>query len=302
MFPLVHHHDYTITAERRGAGSAFPWNKYALLMDRLRALPSPPTEYDAPIVERAWLEAVHDPAYVEEVLSATVPDHKARRIGFPVTPPLARRVQRTCGGTVAAARLALAHGYAANTAGGSHHAQHDCGAGYCIFNDLAVAARRLLDERVVGHILIVDLDVHQGDGTAALLAGHGDVTTFSMHAERNYPVRKARSTLDVPLPDDCDDDAYLTALAVHLPRLIEDCRPDLILYQAGIDPHEDDKLGRLKMTDDGLAARDSMVAWEARRRGIPLASTLGGGYGADHGVLAARHAASIQTMALTYYR
>jgi len=302
MFPLVHHLDYTISADRRGAGTAFPWNKYSLLMHRLRALPSPPVEHEAPVIERAWLEAVHDPAYVEEVLSANVPDHKARRIGFPVTEALARRVQRTCGGTVAAARLALTHGYAANTAGGSHHAHHDCGAGYCIFNDLAVAARRLLAEGAVRHILIVDLDVHQGDGTAALLAGQGDVTTFSMHADRNYPVRKAQSTLDVALPDGCDDDAYLTALADHLPRLIEACAPDLILYQAGVDPHEEDRLGRLSLTDEGLAARDSMVAWEARRRGIPVASTLGGGYGDDHAVLAARHAAGIQAMAHSYYR
>jgi acetoin utilization deacetylase AcuC-like enzyme len=302
MFPLVHHNDYTIMASGGGAGTHFPWNKYSLLMAQLRGLPQPPVEYEAPVIPRAALEAVHDPAYVEEVLAVRVPPEKARRIGFPITEALARRVQRTCGGTLAAARLALTHGYAANSAGGSHHAQHDCGAGYCIFNDLAVAARDLLDGGAVRHILIVDLDVHQGDGTAAMLAGETGVTTFSMHGERNYPVRKARSTLDIGLPDGCGDARYLDMLERHLPAMIAASAPDLILYQAGVDPHEDDRLGRLSLSDEGLVARDAMVASEARKRGIPLCSTLGGGYGADHAVLARRHAAGIQAMARSYYR
>ncbi|CAN5354708.1 histone deacetylase [soil metagenome] len=299
MFPLVHHLDYTV---RQDGGVAFPWDKYGLVMTALRAGSAPPREHEAPVMPRRWLEAVHDPAYVAQVLSAQVPPATERRIGFPVTAALSRRVQRTTGGTWAAARLALGAGYAANSAGGSHHALHDTGAGYCVFNDLAVAANRLLEEGDARHILIVDLDVHQGDGTASLLAGRGDVTTFSMHAARNFPARKARSTLDVELPDDMGDEAYLDLLDAHLPHLIADSAPDLILYQAGVDPHRDDKLGRLALSDAGLWQRDSLVATLARAHGIPLASVLGGGYGIDQAAVARRHADAMQVMALSYYR
>lgn len=298
MFPLVHHLDYTL---RQTGGAVFPWDKYGAVMDVLRADAFPPVEHEAPLMPRAWLEGMHDPAYVAQVLQAQVPREKERRIGFPVTPSLARRAQRTSGGTWAAAKLALAHGYAANSAGGSHHALHDTGAGYCIFNDLAVAAHRLIDEGDARHILIVDLDVHQGDGTASLLAGRGDVTTFSMHGDRNFPARKARSTLDIGLPDGTGDADYLDLLEAHLPRIAAQCRPDLILYQAGVDAHGDDKLGRLSLSDDGLALRDSLVAAFARARGIPLASVLGGGYGSDPLAVARRHAQAMQVMALTYY-
>jgi acetoin utilization deacetylase AcuC-like enzyme len=299
MFPLVHHLDYTV---RQEGGAVFPWDKYGLVMAALREGASPPTEYPAPIMPRRWLEAVHDPLYVEQVLTANVPKDKARRIGFPMTEALSRRAQRTSGGTWAAARLALKAGYAANSAGGSHHALHDTGAGYCVFNDLAVTANRLLEEGNVARILIVDLDVHQGDGTAALLAGRSDIMTFSMHGESNFPARKARSTLDIGLPDGTGDDAYLDLLDHHLPRLIDDSNPDIILYQAGVDPHVDDRLGRLSLTDEGLCARDSLVASLARSRGIPLASVLGGGYGTDQSAVARRHADAMRIMALSYYR
>jgi len=242
---------------------------------------------------RAWLEAAHAPDYVAEVLAARVPAAKERRIGFPVTARLARRAQLTPGGTWLAARLALVHGYAANSAGGSHHALADTGAGYCVFNDLALAAIRLVAERDVARVLIVDLDVHQGDGTAALTAGRPDIATYSLHAEKNFPARKARSTVDVALPDGTGDAAYLDALAATLPALIDRFAPGLILYQGGVDPHAEDRLGRLALSDAGLAARDRFVAELARTRGIPLASTPGGGYGPDKAVIARRHAATI---------
>jgi acetoin utilization deacetylase AcuC-like enzyme len=298
MFPLVHHEDYAI---RQEVGAAFPWDKYGLVRELLRQDAVPPTEHAPPLMPTSWLKAVHDPDYVDQVLSCTVPPEKARRIGFPVTSSLSRRVQRTTGGTWLAAKLALAYGYAANGAGGSHHALHDSGAGYCVFNDLAVAANRLLAEGDAAHILIVDLDVHQGDGTAALLAGRGDVTTFSMHAEKNFPARKARSTLDIALADGTDDEGYLALLEYHLPPLVAHCRPDLILYQAGVDPHRDDRLGRLALSDEGLAIRDALVASVARNRGIGLASVLGGGYGTDHAAVARRHANAMRIMALSYY-
>ena len=290
---IVHHPGYLTPPPPSGG---FPASKYNLLIEALDALDTPQTRHTPEPMPREWLEAVHDPAYVAEVLAAAVPKEKERRIGFPVTPPLALRAQLTPGGTWLAAKLALEHGYAANTAGGSHHALHDTGAGYCVFNDLALAAHRLLAEGDASRILIVDCDVHQGDGTASLLGGREGVATYSIHAEKNFPARKARSTLDVPLPDDAGDEAYLDALATTLPPLVGQFRPDLILYQGGVDPHADDRLGRLALSDDGLAQRDQFIAQLARRYGIPLASTPGGGYGHDKTVIAARHAATVRVL------
>lgn len=293
MLHIVHHPGYLTPPPPSGG---FPASKYHLLMDALDCLAVPQTRHVAAPMPRAWLEAVHDPAYVGEVIAAAVPPDKTRRIGFPVTQAIAERAQLTPGGTWLAAKLALDHGYAANTAGGSHHALHDTGAGYCVFNDLALAAHRLLAAGDARRVLIVDVDVHQGDGTAALMAGRADAATYSIHAEKNFPARKARSTLDVPLPDGADDKTYLDALAATLPRLIDQARPELILYQGGVDPHRDDQLGRLALTDEGLAERDRFVAALARRLDIPLASMPGGGYGPDKAAIAARHAATITTL------
>ena len=294
MLHVVHHADYAPPPPTRGT---FRFDKYRLVMEELRASDMPLTEHAPQPMPREWLEAVHCPDYVDQVLRAAVPPEKERRIGFPVTDRIAARVRHTNGGTWLAARLAMRHGYAANSAAGSHHALHDTGAGYCVFNDLAVAAHRLLAEGQARRVLVVDLDVHQGDGTASLLAGRADAFTFSMHAERNFPVRKARSGLDVALPDGLGDDGYLAELARHLPGLLDRFAPGLVLYQAGVDPHADDRLGRLALSDAGLAARDTMVLREARSRGIPVASALGGGYGEDPRAVAARHAASMIAMA-----
>jgi acetoin utilization deacetylase AcuC-like enzyme len=303
MFPLVHHQDYSLRQDPDAQGTLrFPWDKYTLVRDMLRADSTPPVEHEAPFMPEEWVKTMHDPDYVDEVLRAEVPPDKERRIGFSVTHALAQRALRTSGGTWMAARLALDRGYAANGAGGSHHALYETGAGYCIFNDLAIAAHRLLAEKRVRHVLIVDLDVHQGDGTASLLAGREDVTTFSMHGEKNFPARKAKSSLDVALPDRTGDDAYIDALEHHLPRLIDACGPDLILYQAGVDVHGEDRLGRLSLTDIGLAARDSFVGGQARKRGVALASALGGGYGDDQYAVARRHADAMRVLAMSYYR
>jgi acetoin utilization deacetylase AcuC-like enzyme len=296
MLHVVHHADYMAPPPERGT---FKFDKYYLVMEALRASGAPVTEHAPEPMPRRWLEEVHDPAYVDEVFRAAVPHDKERRIGFPVTPHIAARVRHTNGGTWLAAQLALEHGYAANSAAGSHHALHGTGAGYCVFNDLAVASNRLIAEGDARRILIVDCDVHQGDGTASLTATRGDIFTLSFHAEKNFPVRKARSDRDVGLADGTDDDGYLEALERHLPEVIERFAPDLVLYQAGVDPHADDKLGRLALSDDGLAARDRFVVREARRRGLPIASALGGGYGSDQRIVAERHAASMLAMAET---
>ena len=276
---------------------SFRFDKYMAVMAALREADYPVCEYAPDPMPRAWLEAVHHPAYVAEVFAAQVPYEKERRIGFPVTPHIAQRVAYTNGGTYLAALLAMRHGYAANSAAGSHHAAYDSGAGYCVFNDIAVTANRLVAEGKVRRILVVDLDVHQGDGTAALMAGRDDVFTFSVHAQKNYPVHKPPSDLDIGLADGTGDTGYLAILAAHLPRLLDDIRPDLVLYQAGVDGHQDDKLGRLALSDEGLLARDRMVIAQARRRDVPVASALGGGYGADPMVVGRRHAASMLAMA-----
>ncbi len=271
----------------------FRFDKYMLVMVALRESGYPLTEHAPPPCPREWLEAVHDPAYVEEVFAAAVPREKERRIGFPVTPRIRDRVRHTNGGTWLAARLAMEHGYAANSAAGSHHALHDTGAGYCVFNDLAVNANRLIAQGDAGRVLIVDCDVHQGDGTASLTAGRDDIFTLSLHAEKNFPVRKARSTRDVALADGMDDDGYLEALVRNLPDILDGFAPDFVFYQAGVDVHRDDKLGRLALTDDGIAARDRYVIDAIRGRGLPVASALGGGYGKDPRPVAERHARSM---------
>ena len=294
MLHVVHHVDYMAPRPERGT---FRFDKYFLVMEALRGSGFAVTEHAPDPCPREWLEAVHDPEYVEQVFTASVPREKERRIGFPVTPHIASRVRHTNGGTWLSAQLAMRHGYAANSAAGSHHALHDTGAGYCVFNDLAVTANRLIAEGDVRRVLIVDCDVHQGDGTASLMAGREDVFTLSFHAEKNFPARKARSTLDVALPDGMGDEDYLAQLERHLPEILDDFASDIVLYQAGVDPHENDKLGRLALTDEGLIRRDRYVLSEARRRKLPVASALGGGYGADQYAVAARHARSMLAMA-----
>lgn len=291
-FPLVHHPGYVAELP---AGHSFPMSKYALFLEALAG-----TDYGSHAPSAApvdWLTAVHDPAYVGAVLDGTLDRAVERRIGFPVTAAVSRRSRLVCGGTWLAARLALQHGFAANAAGGSHHALPSGGAGYCVFNDLAVAGARLLAEGSVRRLLFVDLDVHQGDGTATIFAGREDAPTFSMHAAKNFPVRKARSTRDVELPDGMGDTEYLAVLGDELPALLDAHRPDLVLYQAGVDPHADDLLGRLALSDAGLQRRDAYVVETCRVRGIPVAATLGGGYGADRAAVAARHARGVLAMA-----
>jgi len=288
MIHLVHHPAYVAPAPAR---SQYQWNKNGLVRDLLRAERAGFVWHEPAPMPRDWLEAVHDPEYVAEVLEARVPLHKERRIGFPVTPAVALRAQIVPGGTWLAAQLAQVHGYAANTAGGSHHALADTGAGFCVFNDLALAAVRLAEEG--RRVLIVDCDVHQGDGTAALTAGRTDIATYSIHAEKNFPVRKARSTFDVPLPDGTGDREYLDILADTLTPLLDDFAPDLVLYQAGVDPLEGDRLGRLALSYDGLIERDRWIAHTFTGRGIPFASALGGGYGPDALEVSRRHVTSI---------
>ena len=293
VIAVVHHPEYVAQVQSSGA---YRPTKNALIRDLLLELGEGIEWTEPEPMPRRWIEAVHDPDYVAEVAAARVPPEKERRIGFPVTEPVALRAFRVPGGTYTAALLALERGFAANTAGGSHHALADTGAGYCVFNDLAVAAVRCVGEGEAERVLVVDCDVHQGDGTAALTAGRPGIATYSIHAEKNFPVRKARSTVDVALADGTGDEEYLERLETSLTPLVDSFHPDLILYQAGVDPFGGDRLGRLALTQEGLDARDLLVAGLARRRGIALASTPGGGYGADVAEVAGRHVRTIGTL------
>jgi acetoin utilization deacetylase AcuC-like enzyme len=232
----------------------------------------------------------HDPIYVRGIFEADVPREVERRIGLPITPSVALRSRAATAGTLLAARLALEHGLACNTAGGSHHAARGHGAGFCTFNDVAVAATALLAEGAIRRAVVVDLDVHQGDGTAAIFSGEARVFTLSLHAAKNFPARKVAGDLDVELEDGTEDEAYLAALEAVLPGVLETQRPDLVFYNAGVDPHRDDRLGRLALSDDGLERRDRYVLDQCLGRGLPVAGVIGGGYDPDIDRLARRHA------------
>jgi acetoin utilization deacetylase AcuC-like enzyme len=293
MIAVVHHPDYILPEAYAPTPKA---NKNALIRDALRASGAALKWIEPEPMPLDWLRRVHCPDYVAEVVEARVPAAKERRIGFPVTPPVAWRSQLVPGGTFAAALTARERGFAANTAGGSHHALYDTGAGYCVFNDLALAAVRLVEEGHAARVLVVDCDVHQGDGTAALTAGDPRIATYSIHAEKNFPARKARSTLDVPLADGTGDAEYLDALERTLTPLVEQFAPGLIFYQGGVDPLADDRLGRLALTQLGLDARDGFIAGLARAQRIPLTSTPGGGYGPDLAGIAERHVRTILSL------
>ncbi|HEX6015603.1 MAG TPA: histone deacetylase [Geminicoccaceae bacterium] len=287
--PVVHHPAYVAPLP---AAHRFPMPKFARLMAYLRVsgLVLPAQEFVPEPAPRAWLELAHEPAYVAGVLEQRLDEAAVRRLGLPLSPALALRSRCAVAGTVLAARLALEHGVACNTAGGSHHAFAGFGAGFCVFNDVAVAARLLVAEGVIGRALVVDLDVHQGDGTAAIFARDPRVSTLSVHCRANYPARKQQSDLDVALDAGVGDAEYLAVVESLLPPALDRVRPDLVFYNAGVDPHADDRLGRLALSDEGLAERERCVLSSCRARGVPLACVVGGGYAHDLDLLARRHA------------
>ena len=262
-------------------GHRFPVAKYALLRDRVIAesIVAPERVLDPGGATDDDLRLVHTPEYVERFNSGRLDPAEGRRIGFPWSPELVERSRRSVGGTVAAARHALEHGVAMNLAGGTHHAFADHGEGFCVYNDVAIAIRMLQREGRIARAAVIDLDVHQGNGTHAILAGESSVFTFSMHGGRNYPFHKVPGTLDIELADRTGDDEFLARLADVLPGILAEAAPDLVLYIAGADPHEGDLLGRLAMSFEGLARRDSYVLSQCREVGIPVAITIGGGYG-----------------------
>ena len=268
-------------------GHTFPMGKYGALQVRVAAELPTVELIEAPAATNGELALAHTSRYIDAVVNGLLSAPEQREIGFPWTERMVLRSRRSVGATIAAGRTALAEGVSANLAGGTHHASADKGAGYCVFNDVAVAARLLQAEahrvhRRLLRIAVIDLDVHQGNGTAAIFRDDPTVFTLSLHGEKNYPFRKESSDLDIGLPDGCRDPAYLAALDGALDILWDRHSgggPDLIFYLAGADPHEGDRLGRLKISADGLAQRDRRVLQAARERGIPIALSMAGGYG-----------------------
>lgn len=283
--PVVHHRGYTVALPEQ---HPFPMGKFAALRERLEG--GPYEFHEAPAATREQLALAHDAAYLDALFDGTLDRAAQRRIGFDCTAALVQRCVLETGGTLRAVALALAQGLACNSAGGTHHAHRGFGSGYCLLNDLAVAALWARRRLGVGPVLIVDLDVHQGDGSATILADEPEMFTFSMHAARNFPHRKQASDLDVALADGLGDDDYLRQLDEHLPWLLDHLKPALVLYDAGVDVHAADRLGLLNLSDAGLARRDRAVIAACRARGIPTACVIGGGYDRDLRALAARHA------------
>jgi acetoin utilization deacetylase AcuC-like enzyme len=291
---IVSHPDYDAEFP---ADHRFPMGKYRALRAALerRALFGNGSLHQPEAASAELLSRAHDAAYVEQVIACAVPRPIEREIGFAVGERVSRRARLASAGTLLAAELALEYGIACNTAGGSHHARRGQGAGFCTFNDVAVAALALSASGRAERILVVDLDVHQGDGTAEILGGMPDIFTFSMHAERNFPVRKVPSSLDIGLVDETEDDGYLGRLREILPELAARSRPELVFYNAGVDPHRDDRLGRLALSNEGLRRRDATVISFFRERGVPVCGVIGGGYSKDVAALAERHAILFET-------
>jgi acetoin utilization deacetylase AcuC-like enzyme len=264
-------------------GHRFPIAKYALLRRRVLELGLVDAEqmHEPARATREDLLRVHEADYVDRFTDGRLTSDEIRRLGFPWSPELVERSYRAVGGTCEAAAAALDHGIAMNLAGGTHHAFPDHGEGFCVFNDVAVAIRALQARGRVRQAAVIDLDVHQGNGTHAVFANDATVFTFSMHGSRNYPFHKVAGCIDVELEDRTEDDEYLALLDEHLPRVLASSSPDLVVYLAGADAHENDRLGRLRLTFEGLARRDACVLERCREVGIPVAITVAGGYGHD---------------------
>jgi acetoin utilization deacetylase AcuC-like enzyme len=302
MLSLITHPDYDIPLPD---GHRFPATKFSRLLARLRddgitarfqiCRPDPATPAD--------LLRTQDAEYVAAIAGGTLGSEAIRVLGLAWSEILARRSFLAVNGTLLAARRALIHGLACHAAGGTHHAHFGHGAGFCVFNDLAYTAARLVDEGAVQRVLILDCDVHQGDGTARILANRDDLFTCSVHCRSNYPARKATSNLDVEIERGSDDAGYLEILQSTLDRLVEVMpMPDLVIYDAGVDVHAGDRLGLLNLTYDGIKQREAMVLRHFRGRGIPVATVIGGGYGLDIDEVAYRHSLVFHAAAAEFAR
>jgi acetoin utilization deacetylase AcuC-like enzyme len=284
--PVINHKDYFA---KIGDDHKFPINKFGELANYLinrNIVKKFHTPY--PCSEET-LKRAHSENYIKQVKNKTLDQKIIKKIGFPLVDSVVRRSLVATGGTVLASKLAINNGVACNTAGGSHHANYDGGAGYCVFNDVAVAAQYLLDRGLAGRILIVDLDVHQGNGNSDIFRENRNVFTFSMHSKSNYPAKKSLSDLDVELDDNMEDKEYIKILKFYINQLNKE-NFDYVFYIAGVDIHFNDRLGKLKISDDGIKERDEIVTENFFSKGIPLCGVLGGGYNKDFDKLIELHA------------
>ena len=284
--PVINHKDYFA---KIGDDHKFPINKFGELANYLinrNIVKKFHTPY--PCSEET-LKRAHSENYIKHVKNKTLDQKIIKKIGFPLVDSVVRRSLVATGGTVLASKLAINNGVACNTAGGSHHANYDGGAGYCVFNDVAVAAQYLLDRGLAGRILIVDLDVHQGNGNSDIFRENRNVFTFSMHSKSNYPAKKSLSDLDVELDDNMEDREYIKILKFYINQLNQE-NFDYVFYIAGVDIHFNDRLGKLKISDDGIKERDEIVTENFFSKGIPLCGVLGGGYNKDFDKLIELHA------------
>jgi acetoin utilization deacetylase AcuC-like enzyme len=263
------------------AGHRFPAEKYQLLREAVMAMQVVPTEYliEPSSATTNQLRRAHRDVYLDKVENGRFSPQEIRRIGLPWSPELVVRCKHSVGATIAACRIALQEGIAATLGGGTHHASQDEGQGFCIYNDAAVAARTMQAEGRVQRVAVIDCDVHQGNGTAQITIGDDTIFTFSIHGENNFPFRKVPGDLDIGLPDDTGDGPYLAALAQGVEQTLGQSQPDLVIYLAGADVYEGDRLGRLCLTKAGIGARDRLVLSSCRDAGVPVAVTMAGGYG-----------------------
>jgi acetoin utilization deacetylase AcuC-like enzyme len=286
--PIVFHPNYVTPLPE---GHRFPMEKFGFICDiLLRDGVAQPYQFHTPgITTPLELQLVHQQSYIHEFLTGNLAPAAQRKTGLPWSPGLVTRTCTAVAGTILTAQLALVNGLACNTAGGTHHAFPEYGSGFCIFNDLAVTAAYIRSTTTAQRILIIDLDVHQGDATAYTFRNTPDVFTYSLHCEANFPFRKQKSDMDVALPVGIEDTAYMKALHDTVPDLLSAFKPDLVLYDAGVDPHKDDLLGKFSLTDDGLFQRDYFVLSHCAANGFPVAAVVGGGYAKDRWALAKRH-------------
>ena len=282
---VVNHEDYFA---KIGDDHKFPINKFGELANYLIKKKIVEKFHKPYACSEETLKRVHSENYIKHIMEKTLDQNAVKKIGFPLIDSVVRRSLVATGGTVLSAKLAIKNGVACNTAGGSHHANFDGGAGYCVFNDVAVAAQYLLDRGLAGKILIIDLDVHQGNGSADIFMNNNSVFTFSMHSKSNYPAKKSVSDCDVELENDMEDKEYLRILGFYLNQLNEE-NFDFVFYIAGVDIHFNDRLGKLKISDEGIKQRDEIVTENFFSKGIPLCGVLGGGYNKNFDKLVELH-------------
>jgi acetoin utilization deacetylase AcuC-like enzyme len=273
-------------------GHRFPMEKYLLLPEQLlyEGTLTDSNFFNPRSATKDEILEVHDPSYLAKLLSLKLSKNEIRATGFPLSEALVKREFHITGGTIQAVDYALKYGIAGNIAGGTHHAYSDRGEGFCLFNDIAVGARHAIGKHGMKQILVVDLDVHQGNGTARIFENDHRVYTFSMHGDKNYPLHKERSDLDIPLPDGTEDAQYLDVLEKTLPSLLDRIQPELVFYQSGVDVLKTDKLGRLGLTIDGCKQRDKFVFKTLHERKVPVVFNMGGGYSLDIKTIVEAHA------------